>query len=43
MLRRDSSPQVGLAIVAAIVASVLAVVLILFFGIPFHWAIGGKL
>jgi len=43
ILRHDSSPRVGLAIVAAIMASIFAVVLILFFGIPFHWAIGGKL
>jgi len=39
----DSSPRVGLAIVAAIVSSILAFVLIAFLGIPFHLAIGGKL
>jgi peptidoglycan/LPS O-acetylase OafA/YrhL len=41
--QRDSSPRVGLAIVAAIVASIVAVVLILFVGISFHLGIGGNL
>ncbi len=39
----DSSPGVGLGILAAIVASIVAVVLILFFGIWFHFAISGNL
>jgi hypothetical protein len=39
----DGSPRVGLAVMAAIVASVIALGLVMFFGIPFHWAIGGKL
>src|SRR5687768_8860661 len=43
VLREDSSPRVGLAIVAAVAASIVAVMLILFFGIPFHFSIGGKL
>jgi hypothetical protein len=43
MRQADSSPRVGLAILAAILASVVAVVLILFLGISFHLAIGGNL
>ena len=43
VLREDSSARVGLAIVAVVVASIVAVMLILFFGIPFHFSIGGKL
>lgn len=44
LLRRPGSPPpVGLAIVAAIVAIILAVLLIPLIGIPFHFAIGGKL
>lgn len=44
LLRRpDSPPPVALAIVAAIVASILAAVLIPLIGVPFHFAIGGKL
>src|SRR5688572_1523222 len=39
----DSPPRVGLAAAAAIVASIVAVGLIVFFGIPFHFAIGGNL
>lgn len=41
--QRDPSTRLILAIVAAIVASIIAVALILFLGIPFHFAIGGKL
>ncbi len=39
----DGSPHVGLATAAAIVASIVALALILFLGLPFHFAIGGNL
>ena len=39
----DGSARVGLAVLAAILASIIAVALILFLGIPFHFAIGGAL
>ncbi len=38
----DTWARVGLAILAAIVASVVAVALFLFLGISFHFAIGGN-
>lgn len=39
--QRDSSPRIGLAILAAIIASIVAVIFVLFLGLSFHDAIGG--
>jgi hypothetical protein len=39
----DVGARVGLSIAAGVLASIAAVVLVLFFGIPFHFSIGGKL
>jgi hypothetical protein len=43
MRRADSSPRIGLAILAAILATVAAWTLIVVFGLPFHGAIGGTI
>jgi hypothetical protein len=39
----EMGARVALSIAAAILASVLVAALVGCFGVPFHWAIGGKL